>query len=272
MRYNVCRFLPNRKNSGSLNIINLVYETQCETDPEKNSIATYRMYYVTDGKGRLHTDGGTEELKKGDVYIAPPAIPFAIENTENIKFIYISYLGVRANALAEQFKIGRFGERYTAFDALQPVWESLFYLPDEVVDIRCEGVLLYTFAEIGKKIFAPHKEKPLTSVVGRIKKYVDENFTDCELTVELIAARLSYHPKYISAAFKKEFNICLSEYIKILRIQNACTLMEQGITSIKDIALHCGYSDPLYFSTVFKKQMGISPKDHIKELNSARQP
>ena len=58
----------------------------------------------------------------------------------------------------------------------------------------------------------------------------------------------------------------VSEYIATIRIQYACTLMEQGLSSVSDIALLCGFSDPLYFSKVFKKRMGISPRAHINEI------
>ena len=270
-QHNICRFLPNRSHADSLNIINFVYETQCPAFPERLTLATYRMVYVTGGAGVLRTDGGVATLQAGDLYLIPPAIPFSLENTEHITFISISYLGLRANAWAEQLQLGRFGGQYAGFDALRPLWESLFELPDEIADMRCEGVLLYTFSEIGKRIFAPCRERRIPSVAERAKRYADEHFTDSGLTVERIAAQLCYHPKYLSATFRRAFNVGLCAYITTLRIQNACTLMAQGITSIKDIAALCGYRDPLYFSSLFKKQMGLSPKAHIRMLNAARE-
>ena len=271
MQDNICRFLPNRSRADSLNIINLVYETQCPAFSERLTLATYRMVYVTGGSGILRTDGGIAELRSGDLYLIPPAIPFSLENTGHITFIYISYLGLRANAWAEQLQLGRFGGQYAGFDTLRPLWESLFELPDEITDMRCEGVLLYTISEIGKRILAPRQEKHLSSVAERAKRYADEHFTDSSLTVERIAAQLCYHPKYLSAAFRQAFGVGLCAYITTLRIQNACTLMAQGITSIKDISALCGYRDPLYFSSLFKKQMGLSPKAHIRMLNVSRE-
>ena len=47
MQDNICRFLPNRSHADSLNIIHLVYETQCPASPERLTLATYRMVYVT---------------------------------------------------------------------------------------------------------------------------------------------------------------------------------------------------------------------------------
>jgi AraC-like DNA-binding protein len=43
------------------------------------------------------------------------------------------------------------------------------------------------------------------------------------------------------------------------------SLLEHGIDSVKNVALLSGFSDPLYFSTVFKKDIGISPKEYMKK-------
>ena len=57
-----------------------------------------------------------------------------------------------------------------------------------------------------------------------------------------------------------------TEYLHMFRIKYAISLFENGLDSIKNVAFLSGYSDPLYFSTVFKNKIGISPKNYIKEL------
>jgi hypothetical protein len=60
--------------------------------------------------------------------------------------------------------------------------------------------------------------------------------------------------------------ITLSDYIATLRIQQACTLISHGFTSVSDISNQCGYSDPQYFSKIFKKILGESPSEYIKKV------
>ena len=59
----------------------------------------------------------------------------------------------------------------------------------------------------------------------------------------------------------------IAKYLNTIRIQQACMLMEQGVTSIRDLALSCGFKDPLYFSKVFKGKMKVSPKSYIGGLS-----
>ena len=68
---------------------------------------------------------------------------------------------------------------------------------------------------------------------------------------------------YLSHLFKQKMNVGFSEYLRTLRINYAITLFDNGLDSIKNVALLSGFSDPLYFSSVFKKTVGKSPKDYI---------
>ena len=54
--------------------------------------------------------------------------------------------------------------------------------------------------------------------------------------------------------------------LKNTRIQHATFLMEQGITSVKNVAFLSGYKDSLYFSNVFKKTVGTAPSEFIKGI------
>ena len=127
-----------------------------------------------------------------------------------------------------------------------------------------ESALLYAFACIGRKLSSkqvPERNKEET--VSLVKKYIDDNFCDSDMSLEKIGKSVNYNEKYISSLFKTYLKIGVIDYINTLRMQYACTLMQQGYRSIKDISNMCGYTDPNYFSRIFKKRMGVSPREYI---------
>ena len=60
-----------------------------------------------------------------------------------------------------------------------------------------------------------------------------------------------------------------AQYILSLRMVNAQSLLERTTYNIKEISEIVGYENPLYFSRVFKKEMGKSPAQYRKEIVSA---
>ena len=129
-----------------------------------------------------------------------------------------------------------------------------------------ESILLYSFYYLGNKfMLAKNSIQEINELAACIKKYIDSNYSNCNLSLEFISNNLSYTPKYVSTLFKKTFKITISDYLTTLRIQHACTLIENGFTSISNIAALCGYSDAQYFSKLFKKRTGKTPKEYIKE-------
>lgn len=163
---------------------------------------------------------------------------------------------------ADKLNITRKNFIFTDIGGLDTIWKASISDEKSVLSLRCQGLLLYTFSLIGERKLKAESAQP--DVIMRIKKYCDDNFADEDLSIEKISEIFSYNPKYISSAFKKKMRVPFTNYITALRVQKACTLMEQGFTSIKDIACQCGYSDPLYFSKVFKLRMGLSPKEYKK--------
>lgn len=265
MNENICHFVPYHKDYHSLHTINFVLETKKQAFTSLAVRTLYIAHYVREGTGLLHTVGKVQPIKKGDVFFTFPDTAFCIESGENLQYMYISFLGVRGNMLMERIGISGRNFYFENADEIGDVWERGIEQNSEFMDVVSESVLLYTFAYIGKKALinkAPNRHNNSFAV---IKKYIDDNITNSELSLKSISDALSYNEKYISGMFKKKMGIGITEYVSSTRIQQACTMMEQGFTSISDISTACGFNDPLYFSKVFKKKMGYSPKEHIKK-------
>lgn len=261
---NICRFIPLRKDFDSLHTINFVLETKPQPFDALKTTSLYRMHLVTRGTGILHTPGRTHPLKPGDLFFGLPALPFAIESLQDFEYLYISFIGPRANMLLDRLRINSQNYLFPDFQELTDFWDASIHSDPQLFDLRSESVLLYSFSVMGSRFLADPGLEKKSDTVFQIKKYIDDHYSDTDFSVEKLGTELSYNPKYVSTVFKQHFQMGISQYLNTVRIQHACTLMEQGFTCIKDIALLCGFKDPLYFSRVFKTHLGQSPRDYLR--------
>lgn len=89
--------------------------------------------------------------------------------------------------------------------------------------------------------------------------FINEHLTE-NLSLELIAEHVHSNASYLSRIFKKEVGISVVSYITDLRIKKAKDLLEHSNLRTGEISDAVGIHDPAYFSVVFKKYTGMSPK------------
>ncbi|MBR1606890.1 MAG: helix-turn-helix domain-containing protein [Clostridia bacterium] len=82
------------------------------------------------------------------------------------------------------------------------------------------------------------------------------------LTVRGLADALGLAPTYLSALFKKETGLALSEYIRRARVDTACTLLRYTDFSCLEIAEYLCFSSDSHFSQVFRQHTGQTPRDY----------
>ncbi|WP_251552281.1 response regulator [Neobacillus muris] len=113
---------------------------------------------------------------------------------------------------------------------------------------------------------AIQQESAISPVVRRARAYMVEHFSDPDLTLEKAAESLQVSSVYLSRTFKKELGISFVSYITKLRIKKASLLLVSTDLSILEIAEQVGYDTQHYFSTAFKKEVGVSPNQYRKNL------
>ncbi|MET3940399.1 two-component system response regulator YesN [Paenibacillus sp. PvP094] len=108
-------------------------------------------------------------------------------------------------------------------------------------------------------------EARLSPLVRRARQIIHEGYADRELTLESLASRLQVSSVYLSRVLKKELNDTFVTLVTHARIRKAVQLLDSTALPIHSIAERVGYDTQHYFSTAFKKVMGISPAQYRKD-------
>ncbi len=209
-------------------------------------------------------------MSKGDIFFTFPSTPFGIETTGHSCFFYIGYLGERMLALSEKFNINVNNCVFHDLNDLADLWKNGATMPLALLNIYSESLLLSSISLIAQRTLQFEADKREQEIASLVKKYIDEHYSKSDLTLQGLAKELSYNSSYLSSVFKKEFKITFREYLNTVRIQNACSLINQGFASVQDIAFLCGFNDPLYFSKVFKSKLGTSPTAFISIIEAQK--
>ena len=91
--------------------------------------------------------------------------------------------------------------------------------------------------------------------------YIHEN-AKSKISLKDIAASLHVNASYLSSIFKKETGIAITLFIAELKMEDAKKLLENTNLAVTDICYQVGYDNPSYFTEVFKKTTGMTPKEY----------
>lgn len=126
----------------------------------------------------------------------------------------------------------------------------------------------YSRENLGELSQRRHFEK--LEKINKALQYIDEHFTENVTTAEL-SRMVHLSEGYFCHLFKEVTGSSSKEYILVMRIRKAEKLLVSSSMSITDVCYTCGFSDPNYFTRVFKKKTGKKPTQYrISEQSKIR--
>lgn len=108
-------------------------------------------------------------------------------------------------------------------------------------------------------------------IIERAKQYISEHYMEEEISLNTVAATVNMSPSYFSTVFGQETGQTFVEYLTGVRMDKAKELLMCSNMRASDIGYEVGYKDLHYFSYIFKKNQGCSPKEYRTRKAKARE-
>lgn len=113
---------------------------------------------------------------------------------------------------------------------------------------------------LGKTFDYEEEVAKSAGIIEKINDYIHHNYAD-NIGRSQIAATFFLTPEYLAKLYKRKTGVNLKDYINEYRIQKAKEFLKSGQKNVSDVAEAVGFENFSYFSTMFKKLTGVSPKD-----------
>jgi len=237
--------------------------------------ADYLFCFIAQGPVDLEIGDKTISVNEG-CFIIPPNTPHRYTNEKlqgAFELYWVHFTGSGAGELLHElfldrqftYQTGNIEEVSSSIQTL--VRELTFKLPNhERVTI---SLFTYMLSLLSRRYQTMNQESQPAALDVRMQRALEhiELFFQNNITVKQLADMSHLSVSRFSALFKKTFDLFPLQYITRFRIKKSCELLRNTEDAVGQIAELSGFEDPLYFSRVFKKEMGISPTQYRSCIN-----
>lgn len=185
--------------------------------------------------------------------------------------LYISLPPSKHNACL--FALLSWGTAQTSTDSHPPlsVTELLKKIGDELNgngDIRS---LIETFIHTGYEVLRQRQQLQTATYpcVDAVINAVHE-FSDKEISLKTLAAKLNMHPSYLGNIFHQQTGFYFNDYLNEERLKYSAGLLENTDIKLKSIVDKAGFSSQTYFNRLFKRRYGATPNTYRRELRAKK--
>lgn len=233
----------------------------------------YQILYVANGKTHFWFDGREKIVSAGHMVLYKPEeiqkYVYYLEDNPEVFWIHFTGSDVK-NILAYH---GISLDEHVFYCGVLPDYKALFRKIIQELQLCRYGYEDYIASLFNDILLLvdrqQHEQKKATGdiqeQIERAAAYFNENY-NTKISIDDYAESLHISTNWFIHNFKQYAGMSPAQYILSLRMVNAQSLLERTTYNIKEISEIVGYENPLYFSRVFKKEIGKSPAQYRKEM------
>lgn len=243
----------------------------------------FELVTVMSGSAVHVVDGERSEISKGDVFVIGNSIVHGFDEPKNFRICNIMY---RPDMLFSGEQDIRQLPGFHALFLLEPYFSSTQHFQSRLkltpADFsRIEPLL--TLAESEYRSDNPGRKTLVLSVVRQLAVILSRLY-DCpaksqeisgiadaaafmeqcysqNIAISDVIERSHYSQRHFIRLFSSAYGMTPQKYLMNIRIRHACSMLRDSGLSVTEVAMRCGFSDPNYFSRIFRKYTGYSPTE-----------
>lgn len=236
----------------------------------------YLIHYIMSGEGTFTIDTRTYKLRAGQLFIIYPsqAVSYYADDVDPWEYAWVGFNGIEAERLLQ----------LTDFSRENPVvsYNDSSKLRKHLLDIyNSSGSAVYNESKMTGHLYlflsslismsdgSRKGNGGNMTYVEKALKFIQYNYSN-DISVEDIAASVGLSRSHLHRIFVQNLSVSPNEFLIKFRINKACSLLKSSDLPINSIAGSVGFSDPLYFSRVFKKIKGTPPSKYISSQNDEK--
>ena len=218
---------------------------------------TYILHYICRGKGVLSVKGRDYPLNAGQIFFIRPGelTGYRPDQDDPYHYKWVCFDGSVAAQLAEATGFATLPVSPVMPQA-EPLFDRLIQADDRTSP--CNAELLRLLSLIIEVYPAASSLPAMHELATLARDYIFANLHRPELRVQQVADRIGVSRSFLYRIFTKHYGQSPMSFIEEKRMNNAKRMLKSDC-SVSLVAASSGYEDALYFSTSFKKAVGMSP-------------
>lgn len=225
------------------------------------------------GAGRFEVQGHSDRLAAGQALLIPKGVPHLYEADQKDPWTihWVHFKGSDADAYLRLLPNGQFTLPLapSCLAGLSTLFQSAY---TAITDSYNRANILY-LAQLchhllgtiffHNRSYSPTLRAPASHNLQPTVTFINEHCAEL-LTRDALARHAGLSVAHFSLLFQHQTGVSPTQYLIQQRMRRACRLMDTSSLTIREIASQVGYDDPYYFSRLFSKTIGHSPRDYRK--------
>ena len=234
----------------------------------------YQLLYIAHGKGHFFFNGKETIVTKGNMILFRPGEPqvyyyYSVDKTE---VYWVHFTGSEVERYLDHYELPN--DKNVFFTGISPDYQWLYNQIIQELQLKRANyeellriLLRHILLMINRFVKEDHTQgSDAFNEIERATHYFNENYNK-DISIEQYAEEHLMSKNWFINCFKKIMKVTPMQYILQLRLSTAKNLLESSNKNISEIVDAIGYDNPLYFSRLFTKYVGVSPKEYRNNFN-----